>query len=313
MVETYSAFGLTLRSTFSLPGMRPARATGLPSIEIAIESPAGLRDSWSGPARPALWRGRLGDGEELTIQWGIGGDLLFAYGERALFRLDADGSRLDCAPRDRAALDWQRVLLTRVLPNVSLAHGREALHASAVETPLGVVAIAAPSGTGKSTLAAQLTQRGWPLFADDVLILEQGPTAVKAHAATPHMNVSLDASDPQVPGVTLGVLSGERWVAGTEALPASQEVAAVVILERHSDLALAALDLPSSPLTLAPYMLGLPDESARHASHFALYSDLVESARLLRLTAAPTDRPEDLAETLERALDLSASVTAGAA
>ena len=38
----------------------------------------------------------------------------------------------------------------------------------------GVVAIMAPSGAGKSTLAAELMRRGWPLFADDVLVLD-GP------------------------------------------------------------------------------------------------------------------------------------------
>ena len=35
---------------------------------------------------------------------------------------------------------------------------------------------------------------------------------------------------------------------------------------------------------------------------FALYSNLVESAALLKLTASPTDRPADLADALERAL-----------
>src|SRR5207245_620438 len=102
---------------------------------------------------------------------------------------DADGGRLGCAPRDVTMLDWQRVLLSRVLPNVSLARGREALHASAVETPLGILAVAAPSGTGKSTLAGELMNRGWPLFADDVLVLSRGSGGVEAHPASPHMNV----------------------------------------------------------------------------------------------------------------------------
>ena len=58
--------------------------------------------------------------------------------------------------------------------------GHEALHAAALDSPDGVVAIMAPSGAGKSTLALELLRQGWPLFADDVLTLS---TAVKGGSA----------------------------------------------------------------------------------------------------------------------------------
>jgi hypothetical protein len=58
-------------------------------------------------------------------------------------------------------------------------------------------------------------------------------------------------------------------------------------------------------------MLGLPDDDGRDAANFALYADLIDSAKLLRLTADTTDSPADLAEAVERALSLNAPFVTG--
>jgi hypothetical protein len=311
MNEGYVAYGLSLRSSFPLPGMAREHLEGHPSLDLVLETPAELEAAWSGPAGQAPWRGQLGDGQVLRIEWGVGGDLRFAYGDRACFRLAPAGDRLGCAPRDVTRLDWQRVLVNRVLPNVSIAHGNEALHACAVETGLGVVAIAAPSGTGKSTLAGELMRRGRPLFADDVLILSQASGVVEAHAATPHMNISADAADSSDLGETLADLAGESWLAVPRVSSGGRKLAAVVVLERGPDLALEAKPLRHSPLALAPYMLGLPDDDGRDASRFALYADLAESARLIGLTGGREDRPAALADALEGVLGLSSAHAAG--
>jgi len=314
MSAGYVGYGLSLHSSFPLPGMAQTRLEGPPSLGLALEAPAELEAAWSGPVGPSPWRGRLGDGQVLTIERGVEGDLRFAYGDRACFRLNPTGDRLGCAPRDARHLDWQRVLLSRVLPNVSIAHGNEALHACAVETPLGVVAVAAPSGTGKSSLARELMRRGWPLVADDVLILSRGVDAIEAQAATPHMNISADAGGSDDLGETLANLAGESWFAARRTANGARRVAAIVILERGPGLALETRSLPRTPLALAPYMLGLPDDEGRDASRFALYSDLVESARLMQLSGGPEDRPEALADALESSLGLrSPVVTEGAA
>ncbi|MCW1401079.1 hypothetical protein OKA06_01575 [Novosphingobium sp. MW5] len=51
--------------------------------------------------------------------------------------------------------------------------GLVALHVSAVQCGKGLVAMAGDSGAGKSTLAAALGTHGYPLFADDTLILDR--------------------------------------------------------------------------------------------------------------------------------------------
>lgn len=309
MDKGYSAFGLALRSSFPLPGMDQVETEGFPALTLGLETPAELRGTWSGSRSAEPWRGRLGDGHELTIEWGLDGDLLFDYSGGARYRLDPARTRLDCAPLESASVEWQRVLLSRVLPNVSLACGHEALHACAVQTPGGVVAIAAPSGTGKSTLAAELMRRGAPLFADDVLVLGRRGGEVRGHPGSPHVTIGPEALrllPPEQLGPVLANFADEQWI---EARHASQEacgLAAVVLLERAPGLKLSAEALSPSPLVLAPHMLGLPDEKpGREAGRFALYSDLVESASLLRLSGDIGDRPADLADALEAALGSS--------
>lgn len=58
------------------------------------------------------------------------------------------------------------------LPLALQALGFEALHASAVRAAGGVVAFTATSGTGKTTVACGMAQRGHALWADDATVFE---------------------------------------------------------------------------------------------------------------------------------------------
>ena len=83
----------------------------------------------------------------------------------------------DCPVREDLILDaYHRT----VLPMALQVRGREVLHASAVLTPQGVVALCAVSGTGKSTMAFGLGQRGWPLWADDAVAFETSEAGARA-------------------------------------------------------------------------------------------------------------------------------------
>ncbi len=292
-------------------------AEGSLPLALDIVAPAELEAAWSGSRSVGSWRGRLGDGHELTIAWGEAGDLLFDYSGGAKFLFDPARPHLSCAPADPAALAWQRVLLSRVLPNLALAYGCEALHAGAVELPFGVVAVAAPSGTGKSSLVAELMRRGASLFADDVLLLGRRDGTVVAHPGSPHANFSADLIGeiaPEQLGEVLAEFGDERWTSVRKASRKVSRVAAIALLEREGGLPLEASPLAASPLILAPHMLGLPDdEPGREASRFALYSDLIGSTALLRLTGGDGDSPAALADVLERELANLLPATTGAA
>jgi hypothetical protein len=304
MQTRYIAYGLELRCSFALPGMTPSTAGRLPLLNLELATPVELENVWSGTDGPPLWRGRLGDGHDLTIEQGRAGDLLFAYGERARFRLDAELESLLCAPV-QAGLDWQRALISKVLSSISVMRGYEALHAGVVDSREGVVAIMGPSGSGKSTLANELLRRGWPLFADDALTLEDVDRTVRAHPGTPHMNLAQelpDAIDTQTVGSTLGILAHERWVVAEKVTQHPRPVRMLCLLERGPGQPLEIRTLPRTPLSLAPYMLGLSIEAERQRSRFNLYADLMESATLVRLTAGLEHPPARLADLVEQAL-----------
>ncbi|HTU77817.1 MAG TPA: hypothetical protein VMF09_03570 [Solirubrobacteraceae bacterium] len=313
----YAAYGLKLVSSFPLAGMRPAapaESDGPPALALALRDPREPDFVWSGSTAAPEWRGRLGDGRELAIERGSAGDLLFSYGGLARFRLDPDMRRLDCAPR-QSGLDWQRALIGKVIPSISVMRGYEALHAAAVDSPEGVVAIMGASGAGKSTLALELMRRGWPLFADDQLTLSDDAGAVSAHPGTPHMSLDMRMSaelDEQALGATVAVLAGERWLAARASTERPRPVRMLCVLERGPRLGLELSELPDSPLALAPYMLGLSSEPERQRARFELYADLLQSAALVRLTAGSERPPSELADLLERASARSPGAIAGA-
>jgi hypothetical protein len=79
-------------------------------------------------------------------------------------------------------LDWLRDTFHRsVLPMALQVFGKEALHASAIETAYGTIAFCAISESGKSTIAYGLSRRGHPLWADDAVVFEISDRGVWAH------------------------------------------------------------------------------------------------------------------------------------
>jgi hypothetical protein len=81
-----------------------------------------------------------------------------------------------------ARLDWLRdTFYQSVLPMALQASGKEALHASAIETTYGTIAFCAISECGKSTIAYGLSRRGHPLWADDAVVFEISDRGVWAH------------------------------------------------------------------------------------------------------------------------------------
>jgi hypothetical protein len=69
-----------------------------------------------------------------------------------------------------------------VLPLVLQLRGYEVLHASAVRTSGGLLVLCGASGTGKSTLAHALSERGYPAWADDAVVVNVGGRDVVALA-----------------------------------------------------------------------------------------------------------------------------------
>lgn len=108
------------------------------------------------------------------------------------FRLgtEVEAFRLQSATSELVSDAFER----NVLPMALQALGGEALHASGVLGPSGVVALCGESGTGKSTLACALSARGYSLWADDAVAFELNDTGVVTVPLPFRMNLRPDAA-----------------------------------------------------------------------------------------------------------------------
>jgi hypothetical protein len=313
MSDRCCAFGLELDASFPLIGVGTAGGPNLPLLSLELVDQAELERRWSGGALEPDWVGLLGDGRELRLERGLEGDRLFSYGERARFHLTADETTLCCTPLGEG-LAWQRTLLSKVIPTVAVLRGYEAIHASALETPYGAIALLAPSGSGKTTLALELLARGCKLICDDVLVLSEDEDGVLAHPATPHMNLESEAARVAAGGGLIELLASfgdEEWVSvrqgATEALPLS----AVFLLARRPRGSSELHILAPSPLRLAPYMLGVRADSARRRDRFGLYGTLASQAALFELGFGSKSSPQELAGTILHAVEGSRPLPVG--
>jgi hypothetical protein len=149
----HSAFALTIASDLPLTDLPPG--SGVPDVHVLLATlpdPTPPSDGWTIIASANEVRGwaptagafRVRDGREIVIQPMEG----------------ADGRSL-------------RLTIVGPLFGVVLAQrGAFVLHASTVAIGGRAVAFFGPSGRGKSTLTAALTQAGHALIADDMTVIE---------------------------------------------------------------------------------------------------------------------------------------------
>jgi hypothetical protein len=312
------AFGVSLLVDQRPPGAWQARAPREPLVEIQPATAQTIEDNWSGMEGVA-WEGVIDDAP-FVVERGVDGDHRFVHGDqpkrgglsagtRAIHRLCADTSVLQCAPSDPADPSWWRIVLDSVLFTVALLCGYEALHAGAIATPDGAVAITAATGGGKSTLLAALLGRGSALMADDVLVLEPRDTAPPlVHPAPPVMTVPA-AAMPVLCGAdcpeTISSVGEERWIAvpvHAEPLP----LKALVVLDRRpgsqTSGPLASLTKIENPLAaLMSAFMNFPRTPERQRARFELASTIASASALWRLSADLDTPPNVLADLLLRA------------
>jgi hypothetical protein len=164
----YQIADLVLDSAIALPSVPRAGSSG-PAWTFTIDRrqtrmtlPAWYHHASAAHGRRP-WRslGRHGD------------DHVVRFWRRGQFVVSSAKRRITCYPCPSASLDTVRQLLVgHVMPLVFADAGSLVLHASAVQMNVGVVAFVGPTGVGKSTIASELGRRGYPLVADDCVVVE---------------------------------------------------------------------------------------------------------------------------------------------
>lgn len=284
-----AAYGLRFGSDLALPGAAPSDGDFDVTISLAAES-SDLEAAWSGPSGAVAHR--WVDERPLDYHRGVEGDTLLRWAADGSWLLDAPRAHvLAHSPADPPEPGWLRVLLDSVLASVALGRGAEALHAGAVATPTGAIAILGRSGAGKTSLLAALLARGHALVTDDVLVIVDGEAGLAAHQGPPVMSISGAA----VPGRPLAQLGDETWVQVPRVPAGPVALRALVLLDRRADAAgPAALEPETEPFAaLFGHVLGSGDDVDRARDRFALLARLAEHVPVLRLVAPLTGAPPD--------------------
>jgi hypothetical protein len=299
----FSAYGLSVTPAFDLPAWPAESAPFSPGLTLQLGGRDAVGRRWSGAIPPAVWQSVSADGCRVRLERGRNSDWRLAYGRKATFHLCAAGCTLLCAPEDADDLGWVRFLFDTALRCASHALGFEALHASAVSTPVGTVALVGEAGSGKTALAAELVARGYPLVCDDVLTLSRDGGTVIGHPGPSFMNLPFDgpASADEL-GTALAEFPGETWVRVTSAERRPRPIAAVCILERRPGATTGTTRIEPSSLALLPHSLGLERSRNRTSSSFSLLRLLAAGTPLYRLEADPAADVSELAWAVEETL-----------
>ena len=292
------AFGLEVESDFAFPGASAEPGPGRPHrLHISRADLTTLPAATD--TRRYLRNLQSYEGAPYAMLESEAGDVLFLYGRIATFHLSADRTELRCAVARPGDATWQRVLLDTVLWTVSLLCGYELLHASAVATDHGVIALIAASGGGKSSLAAELLRRGGRLFADDVIALGEEGLEMTAYPGPPLMNLP-EVITPGTVGEAALVydFGDERWIHLAGPRPPAGPLAAAIILDRRPGETTNCSPVEATTLTILGHMLSLPHLGAMRR-RFELLGAFAETVPVWSLRADISVTPGQLADHIE--------------
>jgi hypothetical protein len=189
----YSVFGLILGSNLPIPvlplfdgprtdpdiklhlGISPFLDRSNSSLpeEISYVS-AVLNES----GKPALCIWKAVDGSYLRLEFPDGMQCWLDHNHKNLWVLWPEASSIEHAVS---------YLLGPVLGILLRYRGVTCLHASAVAVGDKAVAFVGAAGAGKSTIAAALARRGFPVLSDDIVPLEDREGAFYVNPAYPHL------------------------------------------------------------------------------------------------------------------------------
>jgi hypothetical protein len=281
-------------------------------VHIRLAEPSEVRSRFSGDP-VATWETTLADGAGLRYDRGTAGDHRVLYGE-TVFHLNDVATVVLCGPADRDDAAWQRQLLDTVLFTVSFIRGFELLHAGAVVTPRGAIALAGRTGAGKSSLVAELMRRGHRLLSDDVVAVDTAAEDVVAFPGPALMNLPASRSDLDALGARVVARfdsEDEQWVVVARAARDPSRLAALFVLDPGGPETGVQAVTDATFLDLAPYTISLPHDRARAQRRFDALSTLAARVPVNRLSRGPSASPEVLADHVERWLGLRVADSGG--
>jgi hypothetical protein len=190
----YKMCQLTIGSNVEFPELE---ATALDAKDSDVDLQVRFAES-EGEPKPYDWfiTWNLPNGNDWLSCARLDGGYLLRFPTFGEFEVDSGGREVTCRAGSKGRADTLRHLfLDQVFPLILNLRGQDALHATAVLTPLGVCAFMGPAGTGKSTLAASFMHTGYPVLSDDCFAIEQRAEKAFALPAYPGVRVWTDSRE----------------------------------------------------------------------------------------------------------------------
>lgn len=212
--------------------------------------------------------------------------------------VSGDGRRVLSVLPNVTPWRWQRLLFAQVLPLAANLQGLEVLHASAVELEGRAYAFVAPSGTGKTTVAAHLIARGASFVTDDVFAVETTDAGTLAHAGAgvasidPRELRAMSREGRNRLGVVVGRSSFKILVA-VDPVPYALPLEGLFFLERDRSATRVEIEEQGSPdpaLLLSSAFIPYLDDRQRLLRHLDACARLAATARVFRVRV-PGSRP----------------------
>jgi hypothetical protein len=181
-VNTYALHGAIFESCLDLPELQPVDGPAqFRLVDQRLAAPGGdWVDPWTRDPR----------GPWIRIQFDRG--YRIRYEGQADFHLSPDRRTLAVDARGCPPATLRHFLLDQVIPLV-LSTRQLVLHASAVSVDGHALVFTGPCGSGKSTLAILLARRGFPVLADDAVVVAHRGSELNAVPAYPGVRLWPDA------------------------------------------------------------------------------------------------------------------------
>ncbi len=178
MKLAYRTYGLTIDSDLPLPGLLPLAETPAESdLVLWLAS----MPSWVNEVlklQPSSQRVRpthMMSGDSFKVwEYGSGSFFQLLYSDGTRFVVDGSAARLWGEPGPGLTHEDLCVyLLGPIMGFLARRKGFTPLHASSVTIGGRAIALLGEAGAGKSTTAAALALRGWPVLCEDVCLLTE--------------------------------------------------------------------------------------------------------------------------------------------
>ena len=179
MRQTYRTYGLTLESDLAVTGLRPLpQAESCPDIHLYFAAiPSWVTQTLLLPitavrVRPSSFL--PGDGKFTVSEFAHRHFFQLTFSDSTRFLMDQAATLIWGEPGPGLSYDDLFIYLLGPVMGFALRQrGTVTLHASSLSIQGNAIALVGEAGAGKSTTAAALALRGWPVLAEDVCALAE--------------------------------------------------------------------------------------------------------------------------------------------